>query len=460
MLLTACSKTVIEEGDEGGSSIGDGNSTLNIITRSGESDAELSYPITLYVFNSSNTCIDVQTLATSNEAISIENLPAGTYSVYALGGADDSRYTLPTRSEATPTSIVSLREGKTHEDLMAGHNTVVIGHDETNQLTLSLSRMVSMLKTIEVKMIPDDVSAVSITITPLREAILLNGENSGESGVFTLNLTEQSDGRTWKNTQAEYMLPSVGNATITVKMTRAEGVRSYSYTCAEPLLANYKINIDATYTGSTFNMTGTLTGATWAGERTITFEFDENNVIGDETEEQGGGNQGGGGDNNDNTDNIIHGAAPEEGTAYQGCYVLSSAVQTDGSSLVTLMSPTQISELNFDANDQSSIRAAVETAINTLAVSGIGGWRLPNKEEMDYIQTIGAGNINVNISYLNEKWKGDQYKITPLTANSGCYFYTNANGLISSYLLSNGNEFEPDNTTKLRAVTTLTFKTN
>ena len=207
MLMTACSKTVIEEGDEGGSSIGDGNSTLNIITRSGESDAELSYPITLYVFNSSNTCIDVQTLATSNEAISIEDLPAGTYSVYALGGADDSRYTLPTRSEATPTSIVSLREGKTHEDLMAGHNTVVIGHDETNQLTLSLSRMVSMLKTIEVKMIPDDVSAVSITITPLREAILLNGENSGESGVFTLNLTEESDGRTWKNTQAEYMLP-------------------------------------------------------------------------------------------------------------------------------------------------------------------------------------------------------------------------------------------------------------
>ena len=443
-LFTACSKTVIEEGD-GGSTIGNGNSTLNVITRSGDNDAELSYPINLYVFNSSSECIAVQTLSTSDETISFQGLLAGTYSVYAIGGAEDTRYTLPSQSEATTTSLISLQEGKTHEDLMAGHNTVVIGHDETNQLTLSLSRMVSMLKTIEVKMIPDDVSAVSISITPLREAIQLNGEGSGETGVFTLDLTEQSDGRTWKNTQSEYMLPSVGNATITIKMTREDGVRSYSYTCAEPLLANYKINIDATYTGSTFNMTGTLTGATWAGERTITFEFDEENVSG--SEDNNGNNNG-----NGNNNNVINGAAPEEGTAYQGCYVLSSIAQGDGSSLVTLMTPTQMTGLNFDANDQNSIRAAVETAINTIAVSGISGWRLPTKEEMDYIKEIGAGNINVNISYLSG--------ITPLSTNSACYFYTNSNGQISSYLLSNGNVFDPDDKTKLRAVTTLTFKEN
>lgn len=449
--LTACSKTVIEEG-ETDNTIGNGNSTLNIVTRSGDSDAQLSYPINLYVFNSSSECIAVQTLSSSDETISFQGLSAGTYSVYAIGGAEDTRYTLPSQSEATPTSLISLQVGKTHEDLMAGHNTVVIGHDETNQLTLSLSRMVSMLKTIEVKMIPDDVSAVSISITPLREAIQLNGEGSGETGVFTLDLTEQSDGRTWKNTQSEYMLPSVGNATITIKMTREDGVRSYSYTCAEPLLANYKINIDATYTGSTFNMTGTLTGATWAGERTITFQFDEENVSGDETEEQGGGNQGGGGDNNDNTDNIIHGAAPEEGTAYQGCYVLSSAVQTDGSSLVTLMSPTQMSGLNFDANDQSSISAAVETAINTLAVSGIGGWRLPNLEEMEFMSE-NQDAVNDNLRSLN---------MTPLSlGNSTDYFFAKADGTISSYKIASGTELNYQNDkTKLRAVTTLTFKEN
>lgn len=448
--LSSCSKSVVDETVS--NAPGDGNSTLNIITRADDGEAQLSYPISLYVFNSSNQCIATQTLNSSDDAIAIADLRAGTYSVYAIGGADENRYTLPSKAEATPNSLISLQEGKIHEDLMAGHNTVVIGDNETNQLTLTMSRMVSMLKSIKVNQIPDEVSAVVVTITPLREAIRLNGEPDGDAGIFSLNLVEQSDGRTWKNATQQYMLPSNGQATITIKMTRGNVTNSYSYTCQEAFLANYIINIDATYTGSTFNMTGTLTGATWAGERTITFEFDENNVTGDETEEQGGGNQGGGGDNNDNTDNIIHGAAPEEGTAYQGCYVLSSAVQTDGSSLVTLMSPTQMSELNFDANDQSSIRAAVETAINTIAVSGIGGWRLPNKEEMEFMYE-NQDNINDNLRIL---------KMTALSlGNSADYFFLNADGNISSYKISSGIEINDLTlTTRLRAVTTLTFKTN
>ncbi len=448
--LSSCSKSVVDETVS--NAPGDGNSTLNIITRADDGEAQLSYPISLYVFNSSNQCIATQTLNSSDDAIAIADLRAGTYSVYAIGGADENRYTLPSKAEATPNSLISLQEGKIHEDLMAGHNTVVIGDNETNQLTLTMSRMVSMLKSIKVNQIPDEVSAVAVTITPLREAIRLNGEPDGDAGIFSLNLVEQSDGRTWKNATQQYMLPSNGQATITIKMTRGTVTNSYSYTCQEAFLANYIININATYTGSTFNMTGTLTGATWAGERTITFEFDENNVTGDETEEQGGGNQGGGGDNNDNTDNIIHGAAPEEGTAYQGCYVLSSAVQTDGSSLVTLMSPTQMSGLNFDANDQSSIRAAVETAINTLAVSGIGGWRLPNKEEMEFMYE-NQDNINDNLRIL---------KMTALSlGNSADYFFLNADGNISSYKISSGIEINDLTlTTRLRAVTTLTFKTN
>lgn len=442
--LTACSKTVIEEG-ETDNTIGNGNSTLNIVTRSGDSDAQLSYPINLYVFNSSSECIAVQTLSSSDETISFQGLSAGTYSVYAIGGAEDTRYTLPSQSEATPTSLISLQVGKTHEDLMAGHNTVVIGHDETNQLTLSLSRMVSMLKTIEVKMIPDDVSAVSISITPLREAIQLNGEGNGETGVFTLDLTEQSDGRTWKNTQSEYMLPSVGNATITIKMTREDGVRSYSYTCAEPLLANYKINIDATYTGSTFNMTGTLTGATWAGERTITFEFDEENVSG--SEDNNGNNNG-----NNNNNDVINGAAPEEGTAYQGCYVLSSIAQGDGSSLVTLMTPTHFYGLNFDANDQSSIKAAVEKGIAKIAVTGISGWRLPTLEEMELLKETYL-DVNNNLDKLN------MTKISVGTNKD--YFFTKPDNSISSYKISSGTEsFYQDDKTILRAFTTLTFKEN
>ena len=447
----SCSKSVTDEAVTNIETT-DGNSTLNIVTRSGDSDAKLSYPVVLYLFNGTGQCLATQTLNSSEDAISFQNLRAGTYSVYAIGGADDSRYTIPTQTNATTTALVSLQEGKTHEDLMAGHNTVVIGNDETNQLTLALSRKVCQLRTIQVKQAPDDIDAVAIAITPIREALLLNGDYSGETGIFTLSLNRQGDGRTWENAIPQYMLPSVGNATISIKMTKGTTTKSYSYTCAEPLAANYIIDILATYTGSTFNMTGTLTGATWAGERTITFEFDETNSTGSETS---GNNDEPNDPNNDNPGDdtpgeIINGQAPTEGTSYQGCYVLSSVNNSDGTSTVTLMTPTQTTGLSFTANNQSSIKTAVDNAISGLAVAGISGWRLPTLEEMEFLTEI-ATDVNANLRYLS---------MTLLSlGDSADYFFTKSDGTISSYKIGSGRELSyQDNKTIVRAVTTLTFK--
>lgn len=447
----SCSKSVTDEAVTNIETT-DGNSTLNIVTRSGDSDAKLSYPVVLYLFNGTGQCLATQTLNSSEDAISFQNLRAGTYSVYAIGGADDSRYTIPTQTNATTTALVSLQEGKTHEDLMAGHNTVVIGDDETNQLTLALSRKVCQLRTIQVKQVPDDIDAVTIAITPIREALLLNGDYSGETGIFTLSLNRQGDGRTWENAIPQYMLPSVGNATISIKMTKGTTTKSYSYTCAEPLAANYIIDILATYTGSTFNMTGTLTGATWAGERTITFEFDETNSTGSETS---GNNDEPNDPNNDEPGDdtpgeVINGQAPAEGTSYQGCYVLSSVNNSDGTSTVTLMTPTQTTGLSFTANNQSSIKTAVDNAISGLAVAGISGWRLPTLEEMELITEM-ANDINENLRDLSMN--------TLSRENSIFYFFTKSDGTISSYKISTGMTLDDlDNKTIVRAVTTLTFK--
>ena len=450
-MTASCSKSVIDE-DTTINRTNDGNSTLNIVTRSGDNDAKLSYPVVLYVFNSAGQCIATQTLSSSEDAVSFQNLRAGTYSVYAIGGADDSRYTLPSQANATTSSLVSLQEGKTHEDLMAGHNTVIIGDDETNQLTLALSRMVCQLRTIQVNQVPDDIDAVAIAITPIREALLLNGDYSGETGIFTLSLNRQSDGRTWKNTISQYMLPSVGNATISIKMTKGTTTKSYSYTCAEPLAANYIIDILATYTGSTFNMTGTLTGATWAGERTITFEFDETNSTGSETTDGNNTPDDPGNDNPDGetTGEVINGQAPAEGTNYQGCYVLSSVNNNDGTSTVTLMTPTQTTGLTFTANNQSSIKTAVDNAVSSLAVAGISGWRLPTLEEMEFLKEM-ADDVNDNLRDLS---------MTPLSVgNAAFYFFTKADDTISSYKISSGMTLDDlDNKTIVRAVTTLTFK--
>lgn len=459
-ILTSCSKTVSDDELGGGNALG--NSNLSIITRADGAEGTVAYPVVLYVFNSSSECVVVKTLADAEAELTIGNLKADTYTVYAIGGADDTRYALPAQADATPTTLITLLDGKVHEDLMVAKNTVPIGEDEDNQLTLALQRVVCMVKEVEVKKIPADVEAVSLVITPLRESLQLNGDYNGEAGTFTLALTKQSDGQTWKNATPQYMMPSVGNATVSVKLTRDGNTRSYSYTCAEPLLANYKLNIIATYTGGTFDMTGTLTGATWAGERTITFEFDEENVTGSEETtqdggneqgggEQGGGEQGGGEPSGGNTGNITPGAAPAVGTNYNGTYVLSSENNSDGTVTVTLMSADQTTGLVFDRDDQASIREAVNDAIADLMVNidGIDGWRLPNLDEMAIIQA----------DYMNIKRTLSDLGFTELTTgDSTCwYFCTNADGDIVSYKIDNGRMIRPDDTTLLRAFTTLTF---
>ena len=459
-ILTSCSKTVSDDELGGGNTLG--NSNLSIITRADGAEGTVAYPVVLYVFNSSSECVVVKTLADAEAELTIGNLKADTYTVYAIGGADDTRYALPAQADATPTTLIALLDGKVHEDLMVAKNTVPIGEDEDNQLTLALQRVVCMVKEVEVKKIPADVEAVSLVITPLRESLQLNGDYNGEAGTFTLALTKQSDGQTWKNATPQYMMPSVGNATVSVKLTRDGNTRSYSYTCAEPLLANYKLNIIATYTGGTFDMTGTLTGATWAGERTITFEFDEENVTGSEETtqdggneqgggEQGGGEQGGGEPSGGNTGNITPGAAPAVGTNYNGTYVVSSVDNGDGTVTVTLMSKKEKKGLQCDYSDQESIAEAVNEAIIDLAADGIDGWKLPTPEFLEYLYNLSGMNTNL----MNLSSQGfDKFTISSGNAR---YFIIDSN---NQYVAcsSNGNHiYAADEDTIVRTFTTLTF---
>lgn len=447
IMLTSCSKTVSDI-DDPSASYG-GNSSLNIITRSGNEDAVVSYPVKVYLFNSNSTCIAVQTLADADDDLSIEDLKAGTYHVYAVGAAEENRYTLPTQDAAAATSTITLQENKVHEDLMLANNTVTIGQNETNQLTLAMQRVVCMLKTIEVKQVPTDVDAVSITVTPLRETVQLNGELGGNEGSITVALTEQSDGTTWKNNTEQYMLPSVGNATITIRMTKGETTNSYSYTCTEAFAANYKINIDATFTGATFNLTGTITGATWAGERTITFEFDETSSTDSGNEDPGNNDPG-----NNNNNDALDGPAPTVGTNYQGTYVLRSVDNGDNTTTVTLMSATHERDLEFTPNDQESIKTAVDAAVASLAVDGINGWRLPTTEELDYV-TANEEDVWANLQTAfttKNRFSTDKY-----------YFIYIDENTISSYRASGSTDLQKYSTsftgaTIVRAFTTLTFK--
>lgn len=384
LAVTSCSKEVIMEE----TSKQEPNSTLNIRTRIGdealqENGPKVSYPVNIYIFNTEGQCSEYLQITDESTDISVELLE-GTYNVYAIAGADATTYELPTKEEATTESQIKLI-GEKHGDLMTAENMVSLADGGENTLTLTLQRKVMLIQDIAIKNVPTYIKAVTVTIAPLYESLLINGSYAEEAGPQEITLTEEENTKVWKNAEGMYLLPPTGaSATITINMTDNEDqIKSYSYTCSDELKANYKIKINGTYSERIgVELSGTITGAEWAGEEEITFDFDENGsepISPDDITPDG---------EEDNP--VISETAPEVGSFYQDKYYVLKSESANGKTNVTLMTTEEtnsvIKEVVDVSNEQDDVRSAVNAAIAELtADSDIKGWRLPTIEEMDYI---------------------------------------------------------------------------
>ncbi len=411
LTLSSCTQEVINDPEP------EPNSMLKVMTRSGE-ETVVAYPVRLYVFGDDGKCKTMQILEDASNQLSVK-LPEGTYSVYGLGGADATRYVLPSQEEASATSVISLQSGQQLGDLMAGQSTVSLSANGTNNLTIGLNRKVMLIKSLVIKDIPAGTGAVSVKIAPLRESICLDGSYQGEKGGATISLTKQDDGTTWKMTsENNYLLPSVNKPTITITIDNT----SFSYNCATEMTANHKINIEGTYKPATVTtptevtLTGTITGATWEEEKAIDFNFGEG------TNEQ----------------ETPAASVPKVGELYQGCYVLA----VDGNK-VTLLSPTE-STVTIAGNGAEAVKAAIEAALEAYNTPDrIGVWRLPDSAEA---LLIVSQYITID-------------EVTSLPFNNNGYFYIN-NDNIGSFKNNKGNIANGGgySTTFLRPVTTITIQ--
>lgn len=450
--LTACEKCIIEE-----SSVADDESSkLFISTRAaaandgGDADGEISYPVNVYVFDEDGACVATKSIESSEEPLEL-NVPAGDYDVYAVAGADGEDYDLPSKSDAATNATMELKEGHEHGDLMTANGSVKMAYGEENKLTLELARKVMMLESVTIEDVPENVTAVSVSLSPLRENLLLNGDYEGTNGIYVTDLQKDADGTTWKSSQEVYLLEAAGPATVKVSFTtqkeEEEKVDTYSFECSDELKANHKINISGVFgINNNLKMEGIISGASWEASVDIPLDFkngesETTDTSTDDTEISEG-----------------TGEIPPVGTLYKGCYVLKS--ESAGSKmLVTLMSPGYNKTWSFDKNDQSSIKEEMNEAIQNLAVDEISGWRLPTFEEMEYLRTNLSYIVN-SIKEINNPVK----KMEPLiNSSSYSYFYKTENGDIKSYILCDKDLDsyirEPANGTSfyLRAFATVSF---
>lgn len=395
-LLTAC-ENGLDDGGEGLSPSPTGqvtNSMLQVRTRgtSPSEEATIAYPVQVYVMQG-DMCCAAQTIGDDGQTLNI-GLVEGTYSVYAIAGASATDYTLPTQSEGTSTSAITLKEGKALGDLMAAQATATLIDGGTNTVTLGLQRKTMLLQDVTIKRVPTAATAVSVTIAPLWQALCIGGSYSGATGSQTIALTRQDDNRTWTlEGEALHLLPpSSQPASVSVNITIDGATKTYTYSCSDQLEAAYKIRIDGTYTEAVgVSLTGTITGATWLGERTISFEFDESGSSAVE-------NNNGGDNNNDNPNNI-----PAVGDTYQGCYVLAVTTIDANSAELTLLSPTELTGIDYNSN----IQASTDAALSTVTDGDISGWEVPTTDEarLMYNAREAIGNLTAN-SYLYHNGTG------------------------------------------------------
>lgn len=340
-------------------------STLNILTRAdgnADIDETLQPAGRVYIF-SGNSCVSMLDFTESNQTVAA-HLAAGAFDVYAVGAPIIDRYELPDQNDAQPTSIIALADGKTMDDLLMTHTTSELQDGEEQNLNLTLGRKVLAISQATIKSVPASVTGVSIAFGPIHQNIMLNGTYSTETETVTIDLEKvESESGTWKTNAATYLLPSQGKPTITVRFSTATGTKSYAYTAADDdlLEANHQVTLTGTYTQTQgVDLSGTVTATKWGDPKTLSFDFDDNNIT-----------------TSTNNDTPT-GETPVAGKEYKGCYVV--AVNGNTATLVSTKEQNGFDSEGYDnAGFLDYINGILATWQENDEISGT--WRLPTEAE-------------------------------------------------------------------------------
>ena len=397
-LLTSCEKEFSEVTPV------NPESSLTVTTRSESGAEEVAYPVAVYLFDANKACIDFRRIESADASV-VYDLVEGVYDVYAFGGVAEGKYTLPSVKEATLESVITLQDGQEHGDLMMAKSSVTTTKGEANTINLLMNRCVSKIASIVIKQVPDDVTAVSVTLSKTCKSMTFDGTMKDVNiEVITLEKSGTESG-TWELKTPRHVLFDVAaSASVKISMTTNGNAKGYTYQLTDKWKSNYLYHINATYTEKqNFHVTGTITGATWQGTEDIVFNFDETN-----TQDGGSGP-------------TINETAPEVGTLYKGCYVLSRTEESNAIK-VLLLHPNQYSDVCNGTMSQEEARNSINSKLSEIASENeITGWHLPNEAEMDVIYSTGFAAINLKIP--EPKLLTDDY------------FYDD-NGTIRGYLLN------------------------
>lgn len=358
LAFSSCEKTVLLEDENPSSGIYE-TAKLTVMTRSGDANENAIAEGRIYIFNSAGTC--VQMLSTDDENTSAQaKLAAGTYTLYSVGGDDLARFTLPSKDEATTSSVIGRQTGKVMDEFLWKQTEVTLEDGDNRNLGIALDRKVLCIDEVKITNVPENVTKVEVALSSFYSTIRLDGTHpDSPTEAYKIVLTKQADGTTWKAEPQQLLFPSKGAPAITVSMTTDTDLLAFSYTATGAMTANRHYDIAANYNfAQGGKLTCTLTATDWDEDQSITFDLD-------------------------NDSHVVY--TPVAGTLAYGYYVVS--VDADNRTAVLLNKSTvnyTAPAAGSDATQAEWIAAVTAPLSSVERPIGIneGSWRLPTLEEV------------------------------------------------------------------------------
>lgn len=377
-ILMSCEK--IDDAEFSSDNSNSSYQKVSVTTRAATDADDILYPIRVSAIDKDGQVCTTQTLEDANSELSFK-LPSGQYRITAVSGSTE------------------FSSGYQNTPLLIGHTDISVEEDNVS-CTIVLAYAVASID-MTLSHIPDEVTAVSLTLSPLYTGITENGEYSG-TGNVCIPLDKVSAG-TW-TTAVIYVLPgATTTTTMTIAMSTPSGQETYSVTYNAALSAAVPYRFNGAFSGSLdsgYDVSGTFTNSGWQDE-----------VRGDFTFGPSGGN------NFSGTSSVAEfevPSMPAAGSIWNGHIV---ALNTDGNAL--LISREEWSNMT-SANHTTTPDAAAAVA-TAYSEDGLGEWAIPTSDEARNIKEIWSGanldNINnvisnagyVKLSDIDDKGKNVRY---------------------------------------------------
>ena len=399
ILLTACGSYKVETEDEPDAPASESDTEYSLSLQIQSTDnARINYPLSIFVFNSENECVQSESLYTNTTDYQTR-LKKGKYTVIAFSGLEGNSLNRPL--QFTPMSYLSFADSlHTSTPLQNGKASVYLNQNTTASLTLSYR--VSAVQ-FSFNGIPSTAKAVEAKISPVSSALTFEGDYRNDQRETTIAC--RKNGTLWTSPEV-YILPCASSQThLTVQVSLSEKNEVYGYTYPDALKAGFPYRFIGTYAGG-ITLEGTFQSQGWKQTTEVEFSFEQTSS--DKTDE----NPDTPTPEDKDASTVTVSELPAEGDLWKECFVCQVKESTSPSAC----------EAVVIANDYMLLPGSeLQAYLNDFQFNGLSSWRCLTTEEATYFRDKYYGTSA--ISGLNQFLLAND--VSPFKYDDGDRYFCN-----------------------------------